>query len=98
VGKKGWGLLLTKQRKKTLIKLPPEKQAPGHLEGKWWVWADGKRTHIKYIQMAMRSYKPLPPGFYKACDESKDPGVIKMGLIAKKFKIKEMKGNTKSGT
>jgi len=98
MGKKGWGLLLTKQRKKTLIKLPPEKQAPGHFEGKWWVWADGTRTHIKYIQMAMRSYKPLPPGFYKACNESKDPAVIKMGKIAEKFKIKEMKGNSKRDT
>lgn len=86
---KGWGLAITKTKKKA-IKLEPEQKAPGHFEGKYWVWADGKRTHVKYIQMAMRSKKPLPPGFYEACEKSKDPALIKMGKIAKHFKIKEM--------
>ncbi len=76
--------------KKKLVLLTAEQKKPGHFEGKFWVWADGKKTHVRFIHMAMRTYKRIPPGFYAACEESKDPGLIKMGVIAKKRKLKEM--------
>ena len=82
--------VVVKQSKKPKPKLTSEQLEPGHFEGKFWTWGDGKKTHIKFIQMAMRTYRKLPPGFYKECEKSKDPAVLKMGIIAKKFKLKEM--------
>ncbi len=76
--------------KKKMVVLTTEQKAPGHFEGKFWIWADGKKTHVRFIHMAMRTMKKVPPGFLKACEESEDPGLIKMGVIAKKRKLKEL--------
>jgi hypothetical protein len=75
--------VVVKQTRKPKPKLTSEQLEPGHFEGRFWIWGDGKKTHIKFIQMAMRTYRKLPPGFYKEA-------VLKMGIIAKKFKLKEM--------
>ncbi len=85
-----WGLALIRKSKQIITLSTAQKKA-GHFSGKFWIWGDKKRTHIKYIQMAIRSKKLLPPGFYKACEKDKNPSVKHMSRIALKLKIKEMK-------
>jgi len=85
-----WGLTLLRQSK-VEVKLTAAQKKVGKFAGKFWIWGDKKKTHIKYIQMAIRSRKHLPPGFYKACSRDTNPSVIHMGRVAKKLSIREMK-------
>jgi len=87
--KRKWGLALLRQGKVKVILTAAQKKV-GHFAGKFWIWGDKKKTHIKYIQMAIRSRKHLPPGFYKACEKDINPSVVHMGKVAKRLKIKEM--------
>lgn len=84
-----WGLVLLRQSKQK-VQLTADQKKIGHFAGKFWIWGDKKKTHIKYIQMAIRSKKQLPPGFYEACSKDPNPSVIHMGKVAKDLKIKEM--------
>lgn len=77
--------------KSSFLKLNKLQKKPGHFAGKFWIWGDKKKTHISFLRMSIRTRRPLPPGFYKFCSDSEDPGVIKMGKVAKALKIKEMK-------
>ena len=36
----------------------------GHFEGINWVWPNGKKTHVRFIDLAIRQKRPLPRGFY----------------------------------
>ncbi len=85
-----WGLKLLR-RNNLPVHLSVGQKKAGDFSGKFWVWGDGKKTHIKYIQMAIRSRKRLPPGFYKACEKDENASVKHMASIAKKLKIREMK-------
>lgn len=87
-----WGLTLLRQSKHR-VQLTAAQKKVGHFAGKFWIWGDEKRTHIKYIQMAIRSKKQLPPGFYEACAKDENASVKHMGKVAKDLKIKEMKQN-----
>lgn len=87
-----WGLALLRQSKQQ-VQLTSAQKKVGHFAGKFWIWGDKKKTHIKYIQMAIRSRKQLPPGFYKACSKDINPSVTHMGRVAKKLSIREMKQN-----
>jgi len=87
-----WGLTLLRQSKQQ-VQLTAAQKKVGHFAGKFWIWGDKKKTHIKYIQMAIRSKKQLPPGFYKACSKDINSSVIHMGKVAKKLNIREMKQN-----
>lgn len=71
-------------------KLTTAQKKDGHWDGKFWVWGDKKKSHVNFIRMSITTKRRMPPGFYKACAESGDPGLIKMGLVAKKFKLKEL--------
>jgi len=84
-----WGLALLRLSKGQVILTTAQKKV-GHFAGKFWIWGDKKKTHIKYIQMAIRSRKQLPPGFYKACSRDTNPSVKHMGKVAKTLKIREM--------
>jgi hypothetical protein len=88
--------LLRQQKQPNLIKKLTKKltkiqKKPGHFEGKFWVWGDGKKTHINFLRMSITTKRPMPPGFYKFCANSKNPGLIKMGKVAKHFKLKELR-------
>ncbi len=44
---------------------PREEEKPhGHFSGAFWVWPNGKKTHVRFIDLAIRQMKPLPRGFY----------------------------------
>jgi len=75
----------------TVLKLTKLQKEPGHFAGKFWIWGDKKKTHINFLRMSIRTKRPMPPGFFEFCAASKDPGLIKMGKVAKTLKIKEMK-------
>ena len=45
--------------------LTPANEKPhGHFEGVNWVWPNGQKTHVRFIDIAIRKMKPLPRGFY----------------------------------
>ena len=88
-----WGLALLRHGEGQIKLITAQKKA-GHFAGKFWIWGDKKKTHIKYIQMAIRSRKRLPPGFYKACSRDTNPSVKHMGKVAKKLTIREMSHGT----
>lgn len=53
-------------------KLKPVKEKPhGHFEGVNWVWRNGTRTHVRFIDLAIRQKRPLPLGFYEEARKEK---------------------------
>ncbi len=93
---------ITKQKKKlwgvkfmegstARVTLTEDQQIPGHFDGQYWVWGDGKKTLVTIIRQHMKAKRPLPPGFYKACEESKVSNIVKMGKVAKDLGLKEIK-------
>ncbi len=64
---------------------------PGHVDGKMWVWGDGKLTSMKFLHEAMMRKRPLPPGFYQAFENSPNPSHKLMATIARERGIKELK-------
>lgn len=48
----------------------PEPDKPhGHFEGVNWVWPNGQKTHVRFIDIAIRKMKPLPRGFYEEAEK-----------------------------
>ena len=88
--KKLWGVKFM-EGSKARIELSKEQKIEGHFDGAFWVWGDGKKTLVTIIRQHMRAKRPLPPGFYKACEDSKTDNIVKMGNIAKDLGLKEMK-------
>ena len=41
----------------------------GHFEGVNWVWPNGQKTHVRFIDIAIRKMKPLPRGFYEEAEK-----------------------------
>ncbi len=56
-------------------------------EGKYYIWENGKKTHVKFIQLAIQASKPLPIGFYDAAKDSNDKGIQKLLQVDKTRKI-----------
>lgn len=49
---------------------PPKDDKPhGHFEGTYWVWPNGQKTHVRFIDIAIRKMKPLPRGFYEEAEK-----------------------------
>lgn len=59
-------------------------------EGHYYVWENGTKTHISFIQKAIRGSDPLPAGFYNAAKKSKDPGIKKLLQVAQDRNIPEL--------
>ena len=73
------------------ITLPEIPSDEGHIEGQSWVWPDGKKTPMKFIQDAVIRSKPLPKGFYKAAKASSNTSFNHMANIATQRNIPELK-------
>lgn len=56
-------------------------------ERPYYIWENGKKTHMRFIQIAIQRKHPLPVGFYDAAKASKDKGIQKMYEVAKIRKI-----------
>lgn len=61
-------------------------------ERPYYIWENGKKTHMKFIQLAIQRGHPLPVGFYDAAKVSKDKGIQKMYEVAKIRKISATAG------
>ena len=59
----------------------------GHLDGNNWVWPDGRKTHLRFIGIAVRKYKPLPLGFYDAVAKSDRKNLKQLVNKAKHLKL-----------
>jgi len=55
----------------------------GKIENGFWVWPDGKKTHMRFIAKAVSKYKNLPLGFYK---EAKKQNKFNLNLLVAKAK------------
>lgn len=56
-------------------------------ERPYYIWENGKKTHFRFIQDAIKQGKPLPIGFYEAAKNSTDKGVQKLLQVAKSRKL-----------
>lgn len=56
--------------KEVLNSVNVTKEKPhGHFEGVNWVWPNGQKTHVRFIDIAIRKMKPLPRGFYEEAEK-----------------------------
>jgi hypothetical protein len=76
---------------------PPEDKKPkkesttkeGHWELPYWVFRDGKKTHMRHISYGVIRKREIPSGFYKASEGSTNFTIMRMVETAKKHKLKE---------
>jgi hypothetical protein len=88
--KKPWGVKFM-EGSSARITLSKEQKAEGHFDGAYWIWGDKKKTLVTIIRQHMKAKRPLPPGFFIACEKSKTDNIVKMGIIAKDLGLKEIK-------
>ena len=62
----------------------------GYIEGAFWIWGDGKKTHLRFLREGVITLKKLPPGFYKAVESSDSKPLKHMANVAKKRGLKEL--------
>lgn len=69
--------------------ITPKKEIPhGRIESPYWVWTDGRKTHLNFIVMAIRKMKSLPHGFY---DEAERVNINNINMMAAKAKSMDLK-------
>lgn len=56
-------------------------------EGKYYIWENGMKTHIVFIQNAIKRGNSLPIGFYEAAENCQLRGVKTLLRVAKLRKI-----------
>ena len=59
----------------------------GTLEGEYWVWPDGKKTHLRFITMAVQKMKSLPVGFFKEAKKANRPNLNQVVRKAKHLNL-----------
>jgi len=57
-------------------------------ERPYYIWENGKKTHMRFIQKAIMQSNPLPIGFYEAAKNSTDRGIQKLHQVATTRKLK----------
>lgn len=65
-----------------------EKKKTGKIEGNYWVWPDGTKTHLKFISIAVSRYQPLPRGFYEEAKRVDRPNLNLVVAKAQHLKLK----------
>ena len=79
----------TPNNKKKIVVSPTIKtKGKAKFERPYYVWENGKKTHLRFIQQAIMQSRPLPIGFYEAAKDSKDAGIQKLLQVAKTRKLK----------
>lgn len=64
---------------------------PGHLENGYWVWGDGLRTRLNFMRnVFLTKNGKLPPGFYKAVENSNHGAMKHLCKVAKDKGIVEL--------
>lgn len=67
---------------------PTKKIVAGKIDGEFWVWPNGLRTHINHIAQSIRKGYPLPRGFYAEAARVNRPN---LNLITAKAKSQALK-------
>jgi hypothetical protein len=62
-------------------------QGKAKFERPYYIWENGKKTHMRFIQKAIMQSNPLPIGFYEAAKNSTDKGIQKLYQVAKSRKL-----------
>jgi len=50
---------------KEALALADIEKTHGKIKDGYWVWPDGRKTHMRFVAKAVSKYKNLPLGFYK---------------------------------
>lgn len=61
----------------------------GKIVDGYWVWPDGRKTHLRFIGEAIRKIRPLPFGFYKEAERVNMNNLNIMVHAAKQLKLKD---------
>jgi len=60
----------------------------GKIDGEFWLWPNGMRTHINHIAQSVRKGYPLPRGLYAEAERVNRPN---LNLIIAKAKSQDLK-------
>ena len=73
-----------------IVKKPKITAKPktGKIEGQYWVWQNGLKTHLRFMLEHMKRKGAVPQGFLKACEKSTDPNLRRLAQIAELHGIK----------
>ena len=69
-------------------KTPVTTKGTAKFERPYYIWENGKKTHMVFIQNAIKQGKPLPIGFYEAAKNNPDRGIQKLYQVATTRKLK----------
>ena len=67
----------------------PELKLVGKLEGQYWVWPDGTKTHLRFIKEAVMKKRALPKGIYAAAEKLNLPNLNHLMRKAKSLGLKD---------
>lgn len=75
-------------KSKTPAATPPkpkrvQKIKHGKIDGLFWVWPDGKKTHLRFLNDAVTKFFALPVGFYDEVKKSDSVNLKNLVIIAK---------------
>ena len=64
-----------------------QKVCTGKISGRYWVWPNRTRTHLRFISMAVTRKQALPVGFYDEVEShhAEDKNLMRMVDAAKEF-------------
>ena len=60
----------------------------GTIDGNQWIWPDGTKTHMRFIQQAVIKSQPLPIGFYEEAEKLNNRFLNHLVAVAKERKLK----------
>ncbi len=69
-----------------------QKIKTGKLDGNYWVWPSGLKTHLRFIKEAVMKRRNLPVGFY---DEAKRLNLPNLNVLAARAKSLGLKDSVK---
>ena len=77
-----------------------QKVCTGKISGRYWVWPDGSRTHLRFISMAVTRKQALPVGFYDEAEShhAEDKNLMRMVDAAKEFGLECTASDDKEDT
>jgi len=73
-----------------LSRIIPKKPQTGRIEGQYWIWPNNSKTHIRFIQDAVKRYQNLPKGFYTEVERL---NLNNLNFLASKAKQLGLKDN-----
>ena len=57
------------------------KRKMGKIEGHYWVWKNGAKTHLRFMIESIKLHRAVPPGFMEECKKSKDPNLNRLARL-----------------